>query len=116
MEDKTLFLKFFGTETPILKVIDFLVDNEAFDHSKTDIAKGAGISRATLFNIWDILERNHIVTKTREIGRAEMYKLNTSNPIIKKLMDLDDAISNYYAEQSLMSKRIMPIKVPQMQS
>ena len=100
MEDKTLFLKFFGTETPILRVIDFLIDNEAFDHSKTDIAKGAGISRATLFNIWSILKRNHIVTKTREIGRAEMYKLNTSNPIIKKLMDLDDAISNYYAEQS----------------
>ncbi|ATZ61193.2 MAG: hypothetical protein BME93_03570 [Methanosarcinales archaeon Met12] len=113
MEDKTLFLEFFGTETPILKVIDFLMDNEAFDHSKTDITKGAGISRATLFNIWGILKGNHIVTKTREIGRAEMYKLNTSNPIIKKLMDLDDAISNYYAEQSLMSKRIMPIKVQQ---
>lgn len=111
MEDKTLFLKFFGTETPILRVIDFLIDNEAFDHSKTDIAKGAGISRATLFNIWSILKGNHIVTKTREIGRAKMYKLNTSNPIIKKLMDLDDTISNYYAERSLISAGIVPIKV-----
>lgn len=99
MEDETLFIKFFGTKNPVLKVLDFLIDNEAFDHSKTDIAKGAGISRATLFNIWHILERNGIVIETREVGRAKMFKLNTTNQIIRKFMELDDAISNYYALQ-----------------
>jgi hypothetical protein len=28
-----------------------------------------------------------------------MYKLNKQNPIVKKLMDLDDAISEYYAQK-----------------
>ncbi|MFQ6057121.1 MAG: winged helix-turn-helix domain-containing protein [Methanosarcinales archaeon] len=111
MEDKTLFLKFFGTETPILKVIDYLIDNEAFDHSKSDIAKGAGISRATLFNLWKILEENNIVIKTRTIGRAKMFKLNTKNSIVKKLMDLDDAISDYYAEKACIEEEIM-LKTP----
>ena len=55
MEDETLFIKFFGRKNPVLKVLDFLIDNEAFEHSKTDIAKGAGVSRAMLFNIWHIL-------------------------------------------------------------
>lgn len=99
MEDETLFIKFFGTKNPVLKVLDFLIDNEAFDHSKTDIAKGAGISRATLFNIWHILERNGIVIETREVGRAKMFKLNKANQIVRKFMELDDAISNYYALQ-----------------
>jgi len=80
-------------------VLDFLIDNETFDHSKTDIAKGAGISRATLFNIWDILEKNGIVIATRTVGRAKMYKLDKANPIVKKFMELDDAISDFYAPQ-----------------
>jgi len=83
----------------VLKVLDFLIDNETFDHSKTDIAKGAGISRATLFNIWDILEKNGIVIATRTVGRAKMYKLDKANPIVKKFMELDDAISDFYAPQ-----------------
>ena len=83
----------------MLKVLDFLIDNETFDHSKTDIAKGAGISRATLFNIWDILEKNGIVIATRTVGRAKMYKLDKANPIVKKFMELDDAISDFYAPQ-----------------
>lgn len=99
MEDETLFIKFFGTKNPVLKVLDFFIDNEAFDHSKTDIARGAGIGRATLFNIWHILEKKGIVIETREIGRAKMYKLNKSNPIVKKFMELDDAISGFYAPQ-----------------
>jgi predicted transcriptional regulator len=99
MEDETLFINFFGTKNSVLKVLDFLIDNEAFDHSKTDIAKGAGISRATLFNIWDILVKNGIVTATREVGRAKMYKLDKANPIVKKFMELDDAISDFYAPQ-----------------
>lgn len=99
MENETLFLKFFGTKNPVLKVLDFLIDNEAFDHSKSDIAKGAGVSRTTLFNIWDILEKNRIVVETREVGRAKMFKLNKENPIVQKFMELDEAISDYYASQ-----------------
>ncbi len=99
MSDETLFLTFFGTKNPVLKVLDFLIDNEAFDYSKTDIAKVAGISRATLFNIWEILEGNDIVIATREIGRAKMYRLNKKNPIVMKFMELDDTISNYYASR-----------------
>ncbi len=99
MEDETLFIEFFGTKNPVLKVLDFLIDNEAFDHSKTDVAKSAGISRATLFNIWHILEENGVVVATREVGRAKMFKLNTANPIVKKFMELDNAISDFYAPQ-----------------
>tara|TARA_Y100000031_G_C8158113_1_gene355559 strand:+ start:599 stop:802 length:204 start_codon:yes stop_codon:yes gene_type:complete len=40
------FLEVFGT-SPILRVLDFLVINEDFDHSMTDIALHSGIGYAT---------------------------------------------------------------------
>ncbi|HOL44772.1 MAG TPA: hypothetical protein PK659_11000 [Methanothrix sp.] len=73
------------------------MDNEIFDYSKADIADGAGISRATLFKVWPKLEDLELVTATRSVGQAKMYKLNKQNLIIKKLMELDDAISEYFA-------------------
>ena len=104
MEDETLFIKFFGTKNPALRVLDFLIDNEAFEHSKTSIARGVGIRRATLFNIWGTLEENDIVTETREVGRAKMYMLNKANPIVKKFIELDNVISEHYA--SLVRKEM----------
>ncbi len=99
MGDETLFLKFLGRDNSIIRVIDFLLDNEAFDYSKTDIAKGAGISRTTLLKIWKTLEDFGIVIETRKVGRAKMYKLNKNNPIVQKFIELDNAISEYYAKK-----------------
>jgi len=102
---KHYFLSSLEQKNPIIKVLDFLIDNEAFDHSKTEIAKGAGISRTTLLKIWGTLEETGIVVETRKVGRAKMYKLNKKNPIVKKFMEFDDALSDYYA--SKVEKMVM---------
>lgn len=96
MSDESLLIKVFGVKSPVLKILDFLIDNEVFDYSKTEIAEGAGISKGTLFSAWGMLEENDLVIVTREVGRSKMYKLNKENPIVEKLMELDDTISNYY--------------------
>ncbi len=95
--DASLFIRVLGIKSPMLKVLDFLMDNEVFDYSKTDIAEGAELSRATLFKVWPRLESLDLITATRTVGQAKMYKLNKQNPIVKKLMELDDAISEYFA-------------------
>lgn len=95
--DESLFIRELGIKSPMLKVLDFLMDNESFDYSKTDIAEGTGLSRATLFKAWPKLEALDLITATRSVGQAKMYKLNKQNPIVKKLMELDDAISEYFA-------------------
>jgi DNA-binding transcriptional ArsR family regulator len=77
--EETLFLKAFGIKSPVLRILDFLMDNKAYDYSKTDIAKGAGISRTTLSSAWENLEKTGLVRETREVGRAKMYKLNLKN-------------------------------------
>jgi len=72
MEEGSLFLKVLGGKDPTLKILDFLMDNIGFDYSKTEIAEGAGISRTTLFSVWDGLERNELVAFTRNVGRAKI--------------------------------------------
>ena len=97
MMEESLFIRELGIKSPMLKVLDFLMDNESFDYSKTDIADGTGLSRATLFKAWPKLEALDLITATRSVGQAKMYKLNKQNPIVKKLMELDDVISEYFA-------------------
>lgn len=97
--EETLFLRAFGIKSPVLRILDFLMDNKAYDYSKTDIAKGAGISRTTLFTTWENLEKNCLVRETREVGRAKMYKLNLKSPVVKKFIELDNAICDQYASQ-----------------
>lgn len=108
--DETLFLKAFGIKSPVLRILDFLMDNKAYDYSKTDIAKGAGISRTTLSSAWENLEKNGLVKETREVGRAKMYKLNLDSPVVRKFIELDNAICDLYASQLEKQEAVLDSK------
>ena len=86
MEQKTVFLRTFGN-SPILRVLDFLVVNEDFDYSMTDIAKGSKVGYATLKLFWKRLEQENIVIQTRIVGKAKMYRLHLAHPVVKKFRD-----------------------------
>ena len=91
METKSLFIEFMG-DSPTIRVLDYLLTERDLDFSITDIAKNAGIGRATLYRIWDSLIKNKIIVPTRIIGKAKLYKLNKDNVVIKKLIETDDAL------------------------
>ncbi len=84
--EKTIFLQIFG-DTPILRVLDFMIVNDDFDYSMTGIAELSGVGYATLKLFWPQLERNNIIMKTREVGKAKLYMLNVTNPAVKKFKD-----------------------------
>ena len=86
MESKTVFLEMFG-DSPMLKVLDFLVVNEDFDYSMTDIAAYAYVGYSTLKLFWRKLEQNGIVRQTRIVGKAKMYRLNVAHPVVKKFRE-----------------------------
>jgi len=91
MENKSLFIRFIG-DSPTIRVLDYLLTERELDFSITDIAKNSRIGRATLYRIWDRLIKNKIIVHTRDIGKARLFKLNTDNPKIKKLIELDDML------------------------
>ena len=91
MEDKSLFIEFMG-DSPTVRVMDYLLTERELDFSITDIANNANIGRATLYRIWDNLIKNKIMASTRTIGKAKLFKLNTTNPKIRKLMEIYDLL------------------------
>ena len=88
MKEETIFVEVFGSN-PVIKVLNFLITYQLFDYPLTEIAKKSGVSYSTLQIIWDKLERNKIVIKTRRVGKSDLYKLNTKNPAVQQLIKLD---------------------------
>lgn len=105
MEEKSSFRLVFGG-TPVVKVIDFFLDNREFDYSLTDIAKNADIGWSTLHKFWNDLVKLGMVVKTRRIGRAELYRLNMESQMVKKLIELDLNISKKMLEAELGRRKV----------
>jgi len=89
--EKSLLIRFLG-ENPIFKIVDFLIENKGTDLSKKEIIEGSEISRASLFNVWKQLEEQDIVKVNRKFGKTKLYTLNSKNPIVKRLLDLESAL------------------------
>lgn len=95
--EKSLLVEFLG-DTPLIRVLDFLIENSIFDYSKTDIAQNSGIARASLYKIWPTIEKFELLKESRSFGKTTLYKLNKKNPVVQKLIELDLKISKEYAE------------------
>ena len=102
---KSSFRLIFGY-SPIVKVIDFFLDNREFDYSMTDIAKNSDIGWSTLHGFWKDMVKLGVVTKTRRIGRAELYKLNAASPVVKKLIELDKDISKKLIQEEIDKQKL----------
>lgn len=105
MKEKSLLIGLLG-EQPLFKVIDFLIDNLSLDFTKKQIAEGAGISRASLFNRWKELEKYGLVTVTRQFGKTKLYTLNTKNIIVKRILDLEKALIAGVLEKEHVRKSV----------
>jgi len=88
LEDNGVFVEVFGN-SPIIKVLDFLITFADFDYPLTEIARNSGVGYSSLQIIWGNLVKNNIVIKTRRVGKSDLYKLNTDNPAVKQLIELD---------------------------
>lgn len=107
MQEKSLLLQLTG-EMPLFKILDFLVENKGVDFTKSDIAQGAGISRASLFNYWHEMEMYGIVKVTRQFGKTKLYTLNSKSIITQRILDLEKAlISEALGKETLKKKEII---------
>lgn len=95
--EKSLFVNFLG-DTPLVRVMDFLIGNSIFDYTKTDIAENSDVSRASLYSVWPQLEQYEIVKASRKIGNTTLYRLNKENPVVQKLIELDLKLSREFAD------------------
>lgn len=107
MIEKSLLLQLTG-EMPLFKIIDFLLENKGMDFDKSDIANSAGISRASLFNYWNELEKREIVKVTRQFGKTKLYTLNTKSLITKKILELErELIADALEKENKKKKELL---------
>jgi DNA-binding transcriptional ArsR family regulator len=103
MEETTIFREALG-DSPVIRVLDFLIEGRSLDYCLSDIAENANIGWTTLHRIWDRLQQLKIVKPTREIGRAKLFKLNEGNPAVKRLIKFYDALLYQETEKHLSKK------------
>lgn len=108
MKDTTAFIEVFGN-SPLIKVLDFLINYREFDYSLTDIARESGIGWNTLHSFFFKLVEKGIVKETRQVGRAKLYKLNTNNPIVKKLIEMNNIITCRAVDDELRKQEAVVI-------
>ena len=104
--EKSLFVRFFG-DAPLVRILDFLMENKLFDYTKTDIARNSSISRVSLYKVWPVFLEHRIVKPTRRIGNTQLYSLNEKNPVVQQLLELDLRLSKQFAEQMVAEKKGM---------
>ncbi len=102
--EKSLLLNLTG-DMPIFKIIDFLLENKGGDFSKSDIAKGAEISRASLFNYWSEIEKHGIIKVTRSFGKTKLYTLNAKNPVTNRIIELEKALIAEAMNKAIKKKK-----------
>jgi hypothetical protein len=102
--DETLLLKYLGP-SPILRIIDFFLDNPLSDYSKNEIVKNLAMGRVTFFKYWKELEMSGALKVTRRVGRATMYQLDRKNEVVKQLIKLDMTLGRKVMEKAVEEYR-----------
>ena len=97
---ETVLTEYFGGH-PMLKILEFLIENKIFDYSKKQMAEEAGISKVTFLKHFKKLENIGLVKVTRKFGKTKLYTLNESNAFSKRFLELTLALANYHAQTEL---------------
>jgi len=104
--EKSLFVSLLG-DYPLIRVLDFLLENRIYDYTKKDISNDANVAWSTLHTFWKDLEAFKVIVPTRTIGRATLFRLNMESPIVQHLIELDKKLtldySNTVAEKAIIT-------------
>ena len=106
MKEESIFVEYFG-ETPMVRILNFLILGKDFDYSMTDIAEGSHVGWTSFTRAWKELEKRKVVVHTRDIGRAKLYKLNTDDPTVQKLIRLHWEIIKTETDKMLNNKKLV---------
>jgi hypothetical protein len=70
------------------RILDHMVTMKDYDYSISDIAKNSGVGFKTTLNIVHKLENQEVLTRTRNVGNAILYKLNSDSAQSKSISKL----------------------------
>jgi DNA-binding transcriptional ArsR family regulator len=99
-ECQSILLKTLG-DSPKLRIIDFFLDNPLFDFTKKEVIEALGMSKQTFYKYFSDIEQYGIVTSSRRIGKAKLYKINPKHPLVTMLREYETKLSLQIAEKEV---------------
>ncbi|MCH8004078.1 MAG: hypothetical protein IH934_05610 [Nanoarchaeota archaeon] len=105
-KQKSIFAGYLGY-SPMIRILNFLILGKDFDYSMTEIAEGSHVGWTSFTRAWKELEKRKVIAHTRNIGRAKLYKLNTEDPTVQKLVKLHWEIIKTETDKMLGKKKII---------
>lgn len=106
----SLLIRALGS-SPKLRILDYLLDYKMNDFAKKEIVEALGMSKLTFYKYFKDLEELGLVTASRKIGRATLYKINLKNPLVKMLIKYERQLSLQIAEQEKAKiQKPIPVK------
>ncbi|MCP8314174.1 MAG: winged helix-turn-helix transcriptional regulator [archaeon] len=109
--ESSLLIRYLG-DSPKLRIIDYMLYFPLNDFTKKEILEEVGMSKQTFYKHFDDLIKEGIVTATRKIARATLYRVNRQHPVVKKLDELVKESSLKIAEQELEKmEKPVPVKL-----
>ena len=79
--------------TEFLRVVDLLLDEPDREYNKSEIALGAGISRPTLYKVWDRLVELRLLLPAPRRGGVAVYRVDTRSDLVRSLLRFDNELS-----------------------
>lgn len=79
---------------PESRILDHMITMKAFDYSITDIASLSGVGAKAALRIVRRLESDGVLLRTRNVGRAIMFKVNPGSERAKALEKLSFQVAH----------------------
>jgi len=92
------------------RILDHMVTMRDFDYSISDISRISGVGFKTTLGVIHKLEEQSVFLKTRNVGKANMYKLNLDSPQSKSISKLAFEIAKKKAKELAKQSNQLPTK------
>ena len=79
-------------ESAKARILSVLLKEAHRDLSVKEIADLAGVHQSTAYEPIEELERLDVVVESRQVANSTLYRVNTENPVVKKLKQVEDEI------------------------
>lgn len=90
---RTIFLDVIGYSVKG-RILDWLITIRGMDFSKTDIVNCSSVNKKNGFKVAEWLIKERYIIPSRKLKKAQLYKLNTKDDVVKALINLDNKIIN----------------------
>ena len=86
---------------PVIRILDFLIDNPNNDYTRAEIAHYTQVGPTAMKEGFKCLEQCGIVIETRRIAGVPLYTLDRENEMTQALTRFDDELTDYCTDKIL---------------